>query len=218
MEKNKSSKGIAIVASLVAIIGLSIGFAAFTRDLTITTDTTTVNQKNSLSVVFSSSLSTVATNDVVGSILPDPTPTGVSASNATINNGDGSAPNIRGFAATFTEPGQSVTYEFYVHNQSDYTAYLRNIAFNGSKTCTAVGDTTQSTVDEACRGISLSIKVGSMNDAVKTTTSVSGHSLSNTTPEKITIVIDYDSDAKTANGDFTVSFGSITLTYSTVDA
>ncbi len=217
MEKERGVKVIAIVALMVAVVGLSIGFSAFTRDLNISIDDTTVNQKNNLSVVFSSSNSTIETNQISGAILPIPTPTGVSATSATINNSDESAPTITGLSATFTEPGQSATYVFYVHNKSDYTAYLRKIEFDGSKTCTATGDTTQTTVNAACDGISLSIKVGSMSEAIKTTTSITGHALSNTTPETVTVVIDYATGSKTANGDFTVEFGDITLNYNTVD-
>ena len=94
---------------------------------------------------------------------------------------------------------------------------MRKIEFDGSKTCTATGDTTQTTVNAACDGISLSIKVGSMSEAIKTTTSITGHALSNTTPETVTVVIDYATGSKTANGDFTVEFGDITLNYNTVD-
>lgn len=215
MHEDRRIRIIAIVALIVGVIGLSIGFSAFTRNLKIENDNTTVNQKNNLSVLFSSSIDDVETDPIIGSVSP--ISSGASATNANIDNGDGSSPRISGLSATFTEPGQKVTYEFYARNTSDYVAYLKNISFDGTKICNAINGTTQSTVDNACEGISLNIKVGN-ETATNITKAVSDHPLSENESEKIIIDIEYTEGSKTANGDFTVNFGSITLNYNTVDS
>ena len=224
MEKNRGTKMLAVIALIVAVVGLSVGFAAFSNTLTISSSAT-VNTTNNFYVWFSSSSSALATDPVSGQITPnDPVPTGVSATSATISNADPKAPTITNLGATFTQPGQSVKYEFYVMNQMDYSAFLRQIEFlnvsgaSATKTCTAASGTTQSLVDSACTGISLSVKVGSMANGVVTTTNVgSNNELVNSTPQKVTVVISYAPESATADGDFNVSFGNVRLHYSSVN-
>ena len=107
MEKNRSSKVIAVVALCVAIVGLTLGFAAFSNTLNIESNATVNPTGETFSVNFSSSASAVETDLVI----PTKNPTSLVAGNATINNA-GSNPQITGLTATFTEPGQSATYIF----------------------------------------------------------------------------------------------------------
>ena len=55
MERDRSAKIIAIVALCVAVVGLSIGFAAFSNNLTIKSNATVTPNQNDFDVNFSTS-------------------------------------------------------------------------------------------------------------------------------------------------------------------
>ena len=84
------------------------------------------------------------------------------------------------------------------------------------KVCTAKTGTTQSYVDSACNGISISVQVGSTTYTESAAT-VNSHSLAATTGEAVTVTITYAENSAEADGAFDVAFGDITLGYSTVD-
>lgn len=216
MEKDRSSKVIAIVALLVAVVGLSVGFAAFSSTLTISSSANVTPNADTFKVVFSSNDTTLTTEAVNG----DVTGTGASATAATINNDTN--PTISGLAATFTEPGQKVVYTFYAHNSGEYEAFLKSVTYanvtgkSESKVCTAGRDTTAALVTNACDDISVKVNVGTTNTTASKA-NITGHSLAKTDFEQITVTIEYASNGDRADGDFSVAFGDISLVYSSVD-
>lgn len=233
MEKDRGARVIAIVALLIAVVGLSVGFAVMSSTLTIQSTAEVKPDENDFTVQFSTNSSTITGEGptVVGTTSS----TAVTASTATIANGTKSS-TLSGIHATFTEPGQSATYTFYAVNGGKYTAYLNSIAFGKAsggdafKVCTKGTDTTEATVNGgtgitgACDGISLKMSVGSLSNidyASSGLDSISSHSLAplgeTGNGEQVTIVITYASDAARADGDFTVAFGDITMTYGAVD-
>ena len=215
MERDRSAKIIAIVALCVAIVGLSVGFAAFSNELTINSNATVSPNASDFDVNFSTSntseqdgtVSGVGTNSATGE-------------NATINNSN--SPTITGLKANFTEPGQKVTYSFYAHNAGKYAAYLNNVTYanvsgkTATKVCTAGVGTDATMVEAACNGISVSVKVG--NDTYTgSMDSITNHLLDLDAYEEVVVTIEYTSTASRADGDFEVAFGDITLTYDSVD-
>lgn len=218
MEKDRGSRVIAVVALLVAVVGLSIGFAAFTRDLNITFSDSNVNVSGDLDVKFLASDDTEDTTIEIPFNLNDATAAGA----ATIGN-DGLT--INGLGATFSNKGQSVEYDFYIYNNSEYDAYLKKVEFLNytgkqvNKACTALTGTTQGLVDAACEDISLTIAIAG-EDVVDTQTSDFTSPMigkGKTVPVKITI--NYDGGENSAllpNGDFKINFGGIKLNYSSL--
>ena len=213
MSDNKSYKIIAVVALLLGVVGVTLGYAAFSSTLKISSSAEVKPDPNTFNVDFSSSSSEVLANDITPSL--NKTVTGFSATDATINNtGD---PIISNLKATFTEPGQTATYSFYAYNAGEYIAYLNSVVFSGTKTCTAKEGTTQALVDSACNGITLSVKVGSESLTTTSIASISGHSLGIDASEQIVVTISYAPDSALADGDFDVALPDITLTYDSVD-
>lgn len=219
MEKDRSTRIIAISALIVGVVGLTIGFALTASQLTVRSSAE-VHPVDDFSVLFSSSASAVETNDITATIAPANSEHPATATDATINNSNVKAPVIQNLHAVFTEPGQSATYNFYAFNPNDYTAYLKALSFaSTTPTCTAVNTANQTSVDAACAGISLSISVGSTITNQKTSlAAITNHSLAANSSEPISVVIDYASTAKKASGDFNVTFGDITLTYNSLDS
>ena len=173
MSENKGYKIIATVALVLGTIGVTLGYAAFSSTLTIKSSAEVKPDPTTFNVDFSSSSSAVEANDITPTL--NKTVTGFTATNATINNT--SDPLISNLKATFTEPGQTATYSFYSYNAGEYVAYLNSIVFSGNRTCTAKSGTTQTLVDSACNGISLSVKVGNEAATATSITNVTGHAL-----------------------------------------
>lgn len=219
MEKDRSSKVIAIVALLVAVVGLSVGFAAFSSTLTISSSANVTPNSDTFKVVFSSNDTTLTTEAVNGNV----TGTGASATAATINNDTN--PTISGLAATFTEPGQKVVYTFYAHNSGEYEAFLKSVTYANvkdaasSKVCTPGRDTTAALVTSACDAISVKVNVGttSTTSTTSSTADITNHKLAKAAFEPVTVTIEYAADGARADGDFSVAFGDVSLVYSSVD-
>ncbi|MBR6690261.1 MAG: hypothetical protein IKL65_02910, partial [Bacilli bacterium] len=140
---------------------------------------------------------------------------------ATIDNS--SNPTISGLNAKFTAPNQSVTYTFYARNTGEFLAYLNYITFtnvegtNSNKVCTASDGTSQALVDQACNGISMSVKVGTLEAVSTSQSSIQNHTLATNTSEVVTVTISYAENAALADGAFNVSFGDVSLIYSSIN-
>ena len=217
MEKNRKIQIIAIVALVIGIVGLSIGFAAFSSVLNIQTSANVKPDSSTLNVDFS----TAEDKMEIAEIIPTATPNSLVTTNGVIDNsGD---PTISKLSATFTEPGQSVVYKFYAYNAGELNAYLKSIVFsnvtdqNTTKICTAGQGTTDALVQKACDKISVKIKVGNELETTTGKASITGHALSKGNGELVTVTLEYEAGADRADGDFTVTFGNITLNYSSVD-
>ena len=215
MERDRSAKIIAIVALCVAIVGVSVGFAAFSNEVTINSNATVSPNASDFDVNFSTS----NTGEQDGTVSGVGT-NSATAENATIDNSN--SPTITGLKANFTEPGQKVTYSFYAHNAGKYVAYLNNVTYanvsgkTATKECTAGVNTDATMVKAACNGISVSVKVGS-ETYTGSMDSIAKHSLGLDAYEEVVVTIEYASNASRADGDFEVAFGDITLTYNSVD-
>ena len=215
MDRDRSTKVIAIVALCVAVFGLSVGFAAFSNDLTIKSEATVKPNASDFDVNFSSS----DTSETDGTVTATST-AGVTAQDATINNA--TAPTISGIKVEFTEPGQSAKYSFFAHNAGKYNAFLNNVTFknvtdaNANIVCVAAEGTNANMVASACQGISIKVKVGTTTFAESTPT-ITSHELPIDQYEPVEVTIEYRTGAARADGDFQVNIGDIVLTYGSVD-
>ncbi len=217
MEKNRNAQVIAIVALVVAVLGLSVGFASFSNVLNIQSSANVKPDSSTLNVDFSSSIDSVT----VAEITPTATPNSIVTTNATIDNS--ADPTISNLSATFTEPGQSAVYKFYAYNAGELNAYLKSIVYanvagsNATKVCTAKEGTTDALVQKACENILVKVKVGNELETATGKASITGHSLAKKTGEMVTVTLEYAAGAERTDGDFSVAFGNITLNYSSAD-
>ena len=233
MERQRGVKMVVVIVLAVVILGMSLGFAAFSNVLTIT-PTAETQILNTMKVLFSSSKTVqeeVGANIEINyfpseeiSIYPNFT-----ASIPVISNSITNAPMLSGLKATFVRPGESVSYKLYIHNESSYDVSLTAITF-GNKSCVAKTGTSQNLVDDACDEIDISVTVGGgIEEPIAVTKtqntssdySVTGHVLSAGEYETVTIVLSYDDLSSgpgntNLNGDFDVTFGNVTLTYSSI--
>ncbi len=222
MEKNKSIKIIAIMALVVAVIGLSIGFAAFSQTLTIKSAADVAPDVES---EFVDKIKPAPEGDGDDNkVNPSTDGSGVKAEPATLNGN-----KIEGIMVHFTKPGQSATYKFKMKNTSSYDAFLENIIFSNAENennrivCKASSDgqANPALVAAACSGIHVTVTAGDnpMDTARDDSNiNINNHILEKKTGEEnITIKIEYSDGSAVADGKFDVKIGDIMLTYSTQD-
>lgn len=206
MENGRSSKVVAIVALCVGVVGLSLGFAAFSNTLTISSSATVTPSADTFKVVF---------DDAAGVKC---TPAGTAN---VVSQGTATATTITGINVAFANPGDSVTCEATIKNDGEYEAFLNSIV-SGKVTCSSDDSTiTKDLMDAACATIEVKAAVGA-DSATATTLAemnadINDHSLiSPAGTEKVALTITYNGPAR-ADGTFAVSVPTVTLTYSSVD-
>lgn len=214
----RRNRNLLLIILVIAVSFMTVGFAAFSSELTISSSAIVKPDASAFRVVFSSGGTEYLTNDVSGTATGDAT-----AYKANIAN-DGDSPTIKNLTATFTGPGESVKYEFYVYNSGAYVAYLTDIKFNNvdgeslPKVCTAIDSSsvTETLMNNACNDISVTVDIGN-NSVTSSTSMISGNSLDKNAFKKVTVTIKYEDNGNSSDGDFKVEFGDIKFTYSTVD-
>ena len=239
MEKDRSTKILAVIALIVAVAGLSIGFAAFSSTLTIEPTAVVVPEDN-MRIIFSNVNGAPNANSISGTMnnamqdartrlsnLGITDPNLPKANDAVIDNSNKKAPKITNLKATFTAPGQSVTYSFYVYNEMNYQAFLKTITFDTTKySCTPGTGTDSTTANTVCQSIVVDVDVNSTatasvtgNGSVSKTefTSTTAHSLAATSAEPITVTLTYPAGAAETNGDVTVRLPDVLLNYSSAN-
>lgn len=216
MKKSRNIKVLAIVALVLVIAGIVIGFAAFSTSLNISSSASVTPNSSSFKVGFYEASN--GFDDDTGIIIPS-MEGGAFANTIELYRG---ITSLSGLDATFTEPGESVTYSFYVGNGGEYDAYLRSVNFDNvtgtssNKVCTAGEGASEGLVTAACDDIVLTVNVHGMSFNTSNTL-IYGKTLSKNTFEPIIITIQYLSTGDRADGPFDISFGDISLDYSTVD-
>ena len=227
MEKEKSGRIIAIVALVIAVIGLSVGFAAFSTSLNINTAARLTPGANNWNVGFS----------VNGTDLADVSTASTKAANESGNPGviDVTKYTIgQNTNATLSATaGSSVSYSLNILNKGSLTAYLDEVDFDNvaitcsnapagsssqidSNTTSNGGNTTTITAAEcqAMFGVTLTI-----NSTDYTTTTAGSGSIAAGSSVPVTLTVAYTNTAAAQaaaaklDGDIIVSIGTITVVY-----
>ena len=237
MEKNGNGKVLSIIALVVAVIGLSVGFAAYSTSLQISS-VADVSSNNNWNVGFSIDNSNVIgisdTETVNGKDEDNENDGVIDVTKYTISQSSGHN------ATLATTTGSEVTYTLAIANNGSLTAYSDSLTFaNDSVTCanaassanngviegtasagttsTGGNTTTISKADcEAMFGVSLSIG-GTPYTPTNQSTFSSTINAGNSTPAILRIWYKGDTAANTAaaklDGDITVTVGTITVVY-----
>ena len=209
MEKQRQIKILSIVALVLAISAMTLGFAAFSTTLNISSSASVTPSSADFAVKFSTSQTSLVTD----AVAPSSKTTGITTTNGTIVNSV--SPTLSNLSASFNSPGQYVEYTVYARNEGAYTAYLNNINYLGDKTCIASSGTTESLVQSACNSINIKVTIGSTT--YDDTTPISSHTLAKGAGETVKIRLEYAENGTPVDGSFKITFPSISLVYSTVD-
>lgn len=241
MERNRKMKILSIIALVLAIAGMSLGFAAFSSTLTISSSATVTPNGNDFKVVVYGlkSLSGFNIEEVFAS-GPDMTEwssdyasaldsynTGVNATNAVIDNTNFTVSNM---SAEFTEPSQVIGYAFLIKNEGKYGTYisipqyLKDMYLSGEHmgTCTAGDGATEELVQAACNGVFGQITAVYSSDGTdvsnKLVSSSQGEHLIDVGDYVVVIyAIGYEGETR-ADGPFSVKFADFKITFSTAQS
>lgn len=213
MKKDRSSKVIEILALIVAVVGLSMGFAAYSSSFDVVEEAHVKPGDDIFRVIFSSSKTNTQNKKINGVAIG-----GAKAGTAFLV--DYPSLTVANLRAYFTEPGQKVTYTVYSHNRGDYDAYLTAINYfnvvgrNSSKICGVINSSsaTRELVNNACDDISLTVEIGDIK-AGDTITNIRKHRLAIGRVEPIVITLEYSKTGTIPDGEFFVEFGNVAITY-----
>lgn len=210
-EKDRKIKIICIISLVVAVFGMTLGFAAFSSVLKISSNAWVTPSSDNFKIRF---VGVDGDNvvKVVGDNTVGHTEGIISSDGLTISN----------LAVSFSEPGDYVEFETYIENAGTYDAYIKsanmdNIAgLNSKKKCVAVDDSevSQELLDAACEdiafGFSLYDEEGNM-----LTPDFFGAKLAPGKKHYLVLVFKYDTNGTRVDGEFEVIFGDAHLEYTT---
>ena len=216
MRKYQKTRIISVIALVIAVVGMTLGFAAFSNTLVISSSATVKPDASTFNVELSPITASSDNKTVIG--LNN---AGEQVATATISD---DKKTLTGVTANFTVPNETITYTFYAVNTGEYKAYLSEVLFKevvnetSSKVCTIPDDSTAtaSLVADACDDISISITVdgkeftGNMPLYDGTGIGIGSYST-------IVVKITYKENGARADGEFNISFGDITLNYTSAD-
>lgn len=191
MKSDRTFKVVAVIALLVAVIGLTIGYAAYTETLTI--DGSAKVTPATWDVKFKNLGTTEKTGDATST---DPTLTDTT---------------ISGFVATLTMPGDSVKYKFDIANDGTIDAKLTTFTMGTLSCAPSSGSAaTQEQATAVCAELSYTLEYGS-----PLTTPAVNDTLAKETSKSAELTLTWDSNGVAEpDGNIDVTVGTTTLIYS----
>ncbi len=195
MEKERGFRVIAVIALMVAVVGLTIGYAAYSTTLKIN------GTANVDPAVWDVKFAYTNTTDTALKA----TKTGFAAVNTEATLTD---TQVSGFDVTLKAPGDSVTYNFLVANKGTLDAELSTFTMGSLSCAPATGS--QATQEEAtavCNELTYSLTGVTANSVLEDGTS---------TPVTLTLAWKSTGTA-TASDDIAITVGETTLIYTQAD-
>ena len=225
MEKNRQIKMMFIVALVLSVTAMTLGFAAFSTTLSISSSASVTPNSDDFHMTISGykmscSPTKGLANCLNGGEVSYPTNSMGEATPAKINNSTGVISDLSFTLTDFLYDTNlsNTTYLFLLKNDGKYNIFLNpddfGVSNNVFKTCTPVGDTSVYLVEQACNNIQMTL---SLHD-------VAGTALANRDsfmiePGKNAVVkIEFTynhHNNSIPDGPFEVKFDDVKLVYST---
>lgn len=194
MEKERGAKVIAIVALLIAVVGLTVGYAAYSSTLTIngTANVDPASWKVNFGYKTGDSLTGTKTGHATETTAPTLADT-----------------TISGFDVTLKAPGDSVTYNFLIKNSGTLNARLANFTM-GTLTCApnASGSISQEDATKLCGELKYTLTYA--DDSTITT----GTPLNSNDSKELKLKLEWPSASTlSVSDDVKVTIGETTFVY-----
>jgi hypothetical protein len=170
MEKNRQIKMMFIVALVLSVTAMTLGFAAFSTTLSISSSASVTPSSDDFKMtIYGYKMSCSPTkgmaNCLTHSTLSYAITNTLNATPATIDNTTGVISDIGITIADFVRDTvlSDTSYVFLLKNDGKYNIYLNqnDLSTNGDifKTCTPLEDTSSSLVEQACNDFSILISL-----------------------------------------------------------
>lgn len=218
MEKNNNGKMVAIVALVVAVVALSVGFAAFADDLYINGTATVEANGNAFDATSGTDLRYQANSNKCY-LTDDTSKTAIAGANV----GTLSEDVWNGIQLPLGAEATSVTCEAIVENNSAYIAYLKSLAASSGLSCSSTGANATANETNVCGATTLTVSIGSDNisvtNAAVTNSSTSGSiaAKSGSTPGTATVIVTVAYAGAITDEDVTITLPTITHHYSSTN-
>ena len=224
------NKKITVAALIVAVLSLSIGFAAFSNSLNIKSSANVNPSDKDFKIVFSKERDTfVSGNEIINA-------TGDINENTKKGSINDIGDTLYNLETEFTTPGESVEYSLYIKNIGAYNAVLNKLEIeeaeltsditvdnyyivdNGSVKCYAKKDpqnkANEELLKEACNNIRLKVKLQQESEYITSTKEFDSYVINKGESESVTVTLEYTGDTLADTG-FNVVFGSVKMNYAT---
>ena len=218
MEKNNNGKMIAIVALVVAVVALSVGFAAFADDLYINGTAMVEANGNAFDATAGTDLRYQANSNKCY-LTSDTSKTAIAGADVGTLTED----VWDGIELPLGSSATSITCEAIVENNSAYIAYLKSLAASGGLSCSSTGANATANETNVCGATTLTVAIGSDNisvtNAAVTNSSTSGSiaAKSGSTPGTATVLVTVAYTGAITDEDVTITLPTITHHYSSTN-
>ena len=216
MEKRDGTKVVALVALVVAVVALSVGFATFTATLNIT-NAKAVIEKND---VFSANVQYTGTPTCY--YTGGDSSTDITSGSEVYSHGEASGHSWANVKVPLTMDHKSVTCTATVTNSSIYAATLTEITSNGTYLTytNGTGSDAATNAETVLQNTTVTVTIGgsgnsdtiTYNKAAAKTTNLSNVIQPNGTAT-VTLLIEYGSSGPAADGDVTINIPLVDFTY-----
>ena len=227
MRKQQKQKVMAIVALCISVLGLTLGFAAFSNTLTISSSAKVSPDEADFNIkVYGAINSKQLSGEITSSTSSVPTITGAASAKTAKISTNGKTITLSDISVEMTAPGEKASYIFRVKNEGQYDAYLNyynieHLLSGITSECTAGENTTASLVEEACKYIGMMLTIG---DEYGNILNFENQEIKLEKNKEIYFQIEIvyndnisiDNSTPRADGDFSIDFEDITLEFSTV--
>lgn len=227
MEKEREFKIIAVIALVVAVAGIGVGFAAYTRSFTVSTFDATVNASD-INPFTPTTGSETSTGLVLSDAATTTTSTVTSAGTASNNTWSG-------IVVAFDDQHRTASLTATVNNFSAYAAYLKSITIADGFACAAEtpAETNGSLVTSLCSSVAMTVSIDTASatyDADASTTisnytaasnatagTVSAASGSTPGTKTVTLSLSIGNNVVIPDGDVIITVPTITFGYSSLE-
>lgn len=206
MDKSRNGKILSIVALVVAILGMSLGFAAFSATLNISSSASVTPNSEDFKIRF------------VGINGDNQVPSVNSSGDAVTGFISDDGLSISGIKVPMSKPGDGAEYEVFVENQGQYDAQIKEIGIKNivgdtvSRRCSG-NDVSPQLLSNFCSTIRYGFTVLSEDGERLSEGGSTGLVLKKGEKVIIRIAIFYDSDSWYVDGPVNIEFGDVYLNF-----
>lgn len=218
--ENKSGKVIAISALIVAVVALSVGFAAFADTLTIDGTATAIangdafdDATNGLNYKTATGKCYLTSDNAKAALA------GANAGNLVSGGGNG-VDEWNSISVNLGNTAKDVTCEAVVENKSAYKAFITELTTNAGLTCTSDGANKTANETNVCAAtaVTVSINDGSHTDSIEITNAAASSNTKtveiNPTGGEATVTVRINYAGADTDEDTTITIPTITHKYS----
>ena len=194
-KKDRGFKIVAVLALLIAVVGLSVAYAGYTSTLT-----------------FDATANVASAWKVIWKDLDAGTATGYATTDGKTVAIDSTNQAISGVLGTLKAPGDTLTYTWKAANEGDIDAIINGVTVGGLTCAPKSGVTPAATQDQA-DALCAKLSVAFTYDGAALTSQTRGDLLKNTS-KNVSMTLTYAAgDAVAIDGDVVVTIGRTSITY-----